>query len=164
MKFCFGILLLHGSHRSYPSRRRFFFSRYELERFSVDISPVVSLGAEEQEKPLGPAYKAGEYELEIAGRKPNCQFNSKTKNVLSNKLSELKKMLRSAEFEDYGKKANYYHGAGHNEIARECMDTDRDWTPVMFVSRMSARDPIFYRWHSHLEDLMQDFRDKRSQK
>ena len=24
-----------------------------------------------------------------------------------------------------------------------------------------ARDPIFYRWHTHMEDLMQEFRDKK---
>merc|ERR1712155_86459 len=29
----------------------------------------------------------------------------------------------------------------------------------MGLDVMSARDPIFYRWHGHLEDLNQQFRD-----
>ena len=29
----------------------------------------------------------------------------------------------------------------------------------MSYTEVSAREPIFYRWHGHLEDLMQEYRD-----
>ena len=29
----------------------------------------------------------------------------------------------------------------------------------MSYSEVSARDPIFYRWHGHIEDIMQKYRD-----
>lgn len=31
----------------------------------------------------------------------------------------------------------------------------------MVASESSARDPIFYRWHRHVEELLQDFRDRK---
>ena len=31
----------------------------------------------------------------------------------------------------------------------------------MAFSETAARDPVFYRWHSHIEDLAQEFRDSK---
>ena len=45
-------------------------------------------------------------------------------------------------------------------IATTCADCE-GCTSLMVASESSARDPIFYRWHKHVEELLQDFRDKK---
>ena len=56
-----------------------------------------------------------------------------------------------------------YHNTGHMLVGLHCRskpDEDpRNSTGPMGFDVMSARDPIFYRWHGHLEDLNQQFRD-----
>ena len=136
--------------------------RYELERFSVGISPVVPLDVEEQRKPLGPGYKSLTTRMDIAGRKSNCRLSGASKAGLS---FELKDLLgyKSFGFEKYGYVAEYYHNTGHRYIDDDCtMDIKR--TTAMMSSATAARDPIFYRWHSYLENLMQEYRDQRSRK
>ena len=50
MKFCFSILILHGSHRSYPSRRRACLVSYKAPVWFINLaqlaSPIVALLAE----------------------------------------------------------------------------------------------------------------------
>ena len=56
-----------------------------------------------------------------------------------------------------------YHNTGHMLVGLHCRskpDEDpRNSTGPMGFDVMSARDPIFYRWHGHLEDLNQQYRD-----
>ena len=51
----------------------------------------------------------------------------------------------------------HYHSVGHSIIATDCKSSGIEG--VMSYSEASARDPIFYRWHNHLEDILQKFRD-----
>ena len=137
--------------------------RYELERFSVGISPVVPLDVEEQKKPLGPGYKSHTNNMIIAGTKSNCRLSGASKAKLS---SYLKKMLRyrSYGFERYGQEAQGgYHNWGHMLIGNDCT-TDKRYGQVLRLEQAAAREPLFYRWHSHLENLMQEYRDQRSRK
>ena len=56
-----------------------------------------------------------------------------------------------------------YHNTGHMLVGSHCRskpDADpRESIGPMGLDVMSARDPIFYRWHGHLEELVQQFRD-----
>ena len=60
-----------------------------------------------------------------------------------------------------------YHNTGHGAIANGCSDSckmgaDSCWKrSVMGSPATSARDPIFYRWHTHIEDLFQMYNKKR---
>ena len=62
---------------------------------------------------------------------------------------------------DYEKFSEYlelhYHRHGHTVIAKDCKTKGVEG--VMSYSEVSARDPIFYRWHGHIEDIMQKYRD-----
>ena len=57
-----------------------------------------------------------------------------------------------------------YHSEGHIIIAQACSPIynarSGRGSGVMAFSEVSARDPIFYRWHTHIENIMQEFRDK----
>ena len=65
-------------------------------------------------------------------------------------------------FEDFGNEIQMtgYHADGHLEIGRHC-STLPSGLGIMAFTAYSARDPIFYRWHTHLEDVAQEFRDKK---
>ena len=34
-------------------------------------------------------------------------------------------------------------------------------TEILILVKHSDRDPIFYRWHSHVEDICQQYRDNK---
>ena len=53
-----------------------------------------------------------------------------------------------------------YHGLGHLLIGEHCSPEGEEGNGPMGYDMVSARDPIFYRWHGHLEQLLQQFRDK----
>ena len=55
---------------------------------------------------------------------------------------------------------NTYHSHGHSAISRHCK-IGMDGDGVMGYTEVAARDPVFYRWHGHLEQIMQRFRDEK---
>ena len=53
------------------------------------------------------------------------------------------------------------HNQGHNHIARDCAPSHCETCHgAMAFSEVSARDPIFYRHHIHLEVVVQRWRDR----
>ena len=54
-----------------------------------------------------------------------------------------------------------YHPTGHLLIGHHCKLNPPEHESLMTFDVMSARDTIFYRWHGHLEELNQQFRDKK---
>ena len=55
-----------------------------------------------------------------------------------------------------------YHMMGHLMVGDNCVRNGPEGPEGrsgMTFDAVSARDPIFYRWHGHLENLMQQFRD-----
>lgn len=57
-----------------------------------------------------------------------------------------------------------YHMMGHLMLGDYCVRSGPqgpEGRSGMTFDAVSARDPIFYRWHGHLENLMQQFRDRK---
>merc|ERR1712142_696984 len=69
-------------------------------------------------------------------------------------------LMRGASFEAFGRSLNRFHGSGHVIIGNRCPTSFRG-EGVMRHTETSARDPIFYRWHTFLENLVQEYRDTR---
>ena len=65
---------------------------------------------------------------------------------------ELSRELHDETFE------NNYHGFGHVIIAQNCKT--RHGPGLMLKAEASARDPVFYRWHQHIDDLANMVYDK----
>ena len=40
-------------------------------------------------------------------------------------------------------------------------DSNLTWLKINGLLYTYVRDPIFYRWHAHIEDLVQEYRDKK---
>merc|ERR1712142_427 len=166
---------IHGYHLSdhirYPRAYELFFYAHQqmlrraaVEREVLGIKPVDSLNPQKMRLPLGPGYKSGWYSWEgLGGRIDNCEVGVRNNTflpLLDQKYTELMGYLqRSITLEQFEKLiADKYHNRGHNMIGLGCSDTDNDG--LMSYSEASARDPIFYRWHSHIEDIVQQFKDK----
>ena len=97
---------------------------------------------------------------------------------MAKKYAEIQeKMNETSNFEEFGKLLekgyhpnefgklleNGYHSKGHTYIGKACSniyDVGEDTGyGVMTFSEVSGRDPIFYRWHTHIEEIVQQFRD-----
>ena len=54
-----------------------------------------------------------------------------------------------------------YHGFGHNRIGAVCSSKRHEGIiGAMGPSQTSAKDPIFYSWHLHIEELFEQYKDK----
>ena len=71
-------------------------------------------------------------------------------------------MTSGMGFEQFGGSlAVGYHGFGHNRIGAVCSSKRHEGIiGAMLPSETSARDPIFYRWHLHIEELFEMYKDK----
>ena len=74
------------------------------------------------------------------------------------KFNTIKRNMRRWSYEEFGLKLTDYHNYGHNIIAEECVSI-RGTYGLMYHTTTSARDSIFWRWHTHLEDIVQEYRD-----
>ena len=152
-----------------------FLKRYAIERKVLEIPDIVALDIDLLHKSLGPGYEAGWWSWDgLGGRKDDCDFTKvcKKRGCFKHKYGEshtrkhyenvLSSMETSNSIEEFGTVVNQvYHGHGHIKIGFFCR---KGGNGVMSFSEVSARDPIFYRWHQHIEDLIQQFKDKRLQK
>ena len=126
---------------------------------------------DEYGKPLGPGYGIDGMWFkywDIQGRINNCDISKIWPNDIKNIVGRhknvtivLKEAATFNEFATFVQRT--YHGTGHNKIGEVCSrgfdDSDRNANNnPMSYSDVSARDPIFYRWHQHLEDLMMEYR------
>ena len=146
--------------------------RYMVEREVLGMKPVVPLNPPQFRRPLGPGYRAGWYAWEgLGGRTDNCEvaaFNESFVAVIDQKFAEVQAQVsKSLQFEEF---ANFlekrYHSRGHNIIAMACSSiydpVEDTGVGVMSFSEASARDPIFYRWHLHIDNIVQQFKDKKT--
>ena len=75
-------------------------------------------------------------------------------------MTKISKEIRNAKiptFEEflYDLKRSMYHEMGHRAVGY-CQDTN---SPMLY-SQMSARDPIFYRWHAHISNFIMEMTNK----
>ena len=133
--------------------------RAAIERVIQGVSPNIPLDPSEFRKPLGPGYRAGWYAwASLDGRNDNCEVEASKVDIMERRYASVQEQIaRISSYEEFAKYLeSNYHGSGHLDIAASCSDSGDG---VMAHSSVSARDPIFYRWHGHLEDIMQQFRD-----
>ena len=52
-----------------------------------------------------------------------------------------------------------YHGEAHIRIGSVCSSKPKGCS-FLYPQEASARDPIFYRWHLHLDELLEKYKDK----
>lgn len=142
--------------------------RYNTERKALGLEQVRPLSAEGFSQSLGPGYSPGWYKWDDLGdRKDNCNVKAefpKYAEEMKNKFEEIL-ALRSTELEEWGAKMEKeYHSKGHNIIAEACSTKWDASNPDRFAggmsfSEVSARDPVFFRWHSHIENMVKNHKN-----
>ena len=69
--------------------------------------------------------------------------------------------IKKYDYKDFRLYLTDHYGLwGHNRIGYFC-STEEGKVSLMNTAEMSGRDPMFYRWHTHLGNLDQEYRDKR---
>ena len=146
----------------------------------LGLPDFVSLDPEKLGKSLGRGYVS---EVEgFASRIANCDLSTATckegfpqsstcrpsgrtwlRYMKGTHKGLMDRRLHSASFEQFGKSVEGdYHNTGHMRIALACSSQKRRGThSVMSAAAASGRDPIFYSWHQHIEDLFQLYKDTR---
>ena len=139
-------------------------SRYMIERHVMGLEQLVPLNPQEMEKGLGNGYGLNGMWYKWSGivaRENNCQImkgNKTFADMILNRDKSVLRLIRSRkDYERFGRYLQSYHGMIHNDIAEFCSTKSGDG-PMAF-SEMSARDPIFWRWHKYLDDIIRQHRD-----
>ena len=130
----------------------------------MGVEPVSPLTLEEMKRPLGPGHKVGPYGWEqVVGRKDGCKLSSLKIRWLQDYFNTAKRKMKSQSYEKFADDlAGNYHNAGHSYISADCPSIHKENAhSLMYFTETSARDSIFWRWHTHLEHIMQEFRDTR---
>ena len=116
--------------------------------------------------PLGPGYIAGWYaSSNIKGRKDDCKITTKGRNVVKKYYNIVRMALAdNVTLESmFGRKVfdEKYHGMGHSVISKDCSTARcRGCIGILLDTSTSARDPIFYRWHTNVNGIAQKFISK----
>ena len=125
----------------------------------LGVRPVVPLSMRSFQGSLGRGYRVGWYGWPgVSGRRESCRVSSRDRRRLQILYDNARNFMRSTSFEAFGRSLNRFHGRGHVIIGNRCPTSFRG-EGVMTHTETSARDPIFYRWHSFLENLVQEYRD-----
>ena len=135
--------------------------RYAIERYLAGVKDIVPLDPTEFAKGLGPGYRRGWYAWKNLGeRVDNCEIKKINKSHLDDIQENYWKINEMLNLTSYELFCNYlesdYHTKGHNTISELCSPGSK--IGHMAFSEVSARDPIFYRWHTHLEEINKKFK------
>ena len=150
----------------------------------LNLPDIEPLDFEKLGKPLGPGYdnfmpdpyippvKA----WDLYGRKNDCNLLRDTCQIESHDcvksgqewMNDMKgfhdQVIRSMESDDgYEKFGDVIHGKYHSEVHSRiggvCSSKPKGCS-FLYPQAASARDPIFYRWHLHLDELLEKYKDK----
>jgi len=160
--------LLHSLQQTQPREwEQFWYAhqqmmrRYAVERLMLGVRPVVPISMRSFQGSLGRGYSVGWYGWpRLSGRRESCRISYRDRRRLQNLYNNARNLMRGASFEAFGRSLNDFHGRGHVIIGNRC-PTSFGREGVMTHTETSARDPIFYRWHSFMENLVQEYRDTR---
>ena len=140
-----------------PSLKMIQFAIFDLrgitERNLIGLPDLISLDMDEITKSLGQGYDIGYFNFNMFhDRRDNCVIPKQHVMFMQNQLDEIKgvsnRAIPTLEFMDTFNNIGY-HEAGHDIIANACGGP-------MLYSEASARDPIFWRWHKQISDVLRN--------
>ena len=123
------------------------------------MNPITNLSTDWHRHSLGAGYRRGWYSSsDIGNRIDDCRLTRDASNGLARRYTAvLDRMERQSDLETFSENLeDRYHNRGHRSIATDCSDGEEG---PMAYSSMSARDPIFWVWHKHLDVIFQHYKD-----
>ncbi|CAB4478324.1 unnamed protein product [Rhizophagus irregularis] len=171
----------HGELFVYMHRQML--ARYDIELLGINLPLIKPL--DNYRAPIEEGYKPNENLSNrekcidtFGSREPNSVIGSAGINTLETKRKELEKTIEKGKFcdgteitidllgafieysnfpgkQEMFKKLGDLHGTGHGVIGR--ISTVEG---VMTQTRVAARDPVFWRWHRHIDNLINTWEEK----
>ena len=133
----------------------FYSFRVEMERKSFGLPALVPLGPINIGLGLGPGFKLGYWAFPgLYPRPDDCKADSKrVKNLI-----RLGRRLKSQSYKTYEEflsrlRKKKFHARGH-VIIGDC--GNKSTKNPMTYSQVSARDPLFWRWHKYISNFVMD--------
>ena len=172
---------LEGDYRGRINSLFFYAHQQMMRKANIELATnglpeIVPLSLDEWEKSLGPGITVGWYAWkDLGGRIDNCNIKEVNSTAFddfkNNFYDKMMIVLEKAKDEEAVADAivdrtsgKSYHSRGHALISSLCHDNKdcgkgHRCMGLMEASEASARDPVFFRWHGHLEYILQKFRD-----
>jgi len=132
-------------------------NRYGVERRVARMPDVQSLDARRRERPFSSRYFFS-FATDPQGRLRGYARNRDVCRIQSRNRRDLRNIERSCD-RSIGTSMGFfaftcenYHNSGHGVISNDCAETWPGRGGVMRSPTVSARDPLFYRWHQHIDD------------
>ncbi|XP_023320583.1 hemocyanin AA6 chain isoform X2 [Eurytemora carolleeae] len=136
---------------------RLFVYRYITERDTVGIPEITPLDANARRGSFSTFYSItpiNDPQRVLSNRYSSnvdfCRLPPQVYSRIDSAESECFRSLNRGDgLEAYGSNCDFYHNVGHNSIGDQCKSGNQ--LGLMGFSDVSARDPIFYRWHTEID-------------
>jgi len=146
----------HGERFFYMHRQMLF--RYYTERHVLGIPEVVPMSRQQQSRTFVSKYnvEANNEDRDtlqnFVSSREQCSLGPEAVGLLNGLEDEIDSHVsRARSLDDYSNRlSGRYHGQGHNSISRACSSSASN-QHVMIAFQTSARDPLFYRWHTEVD-------------
>ena len=132
--------------------------RGEIERRNLGLPDLVPLGPVAMGQGMGPGFNLGYWAWsDLTSRPDDCRTDSENVTKLTRSGENLKNS-RMATFEEFMSRLKHsgYHEDGHLAVGY-CRDRNNQQTNnPMTYAQVSARDPLFWRWHKHVSNFIRE--------
>jgi len=150
---------------SFFHMHRIMLFRYFMERHIEGMIPVQPLDHRARREGFTSVYNIPVSKRNHYGDFASSSETCKIPIEKANEMIEEEQKCDSAResVEQLGERCGQYHALGHILTSKFCVsDRDRHQRrlSIMTSSKVSARDPLFYRWHYQVDLLYQTFLDK----
>jgi len=148
-------------------------NRYIVERQVARLSRVVPLSSARRSQRFSSRYSINlgndPYRLlsEYASNRDFCQLSARSRRELNRAEAECNRSIGGRNIAALGRACEEnYHNTGHNTIRQDCGTNTRVLTnfgtlssldAIMGRPEVSARDPLFYRWHLEVDSKYDQF-------
>ncbi|XP_023320655.1 uncharacterized protein LOC111695519 isoform X2 [Eurytemora carolleeae] len=142
---------------------RLFIYRYFTERDTEGLPPITPLNLENRQQEFETFYSITKETdptdqlHKFSSNKPTCTLSQDTRDRIEEYEQSCDSKLVEAgdSCEKYGDYCMDHHNYGHDLMSYDCKGGDR--AGLLLDSAVSARDPIFYRWHYTVDDKYENF-------
>ena len=115
------------------------------------------------QKPGHPVHEDYKFSPHCDPNNPHYNASEWLRNMKKIHQDLIKRMPNVDGLEGFGnqlEKNMTYHGSGHDRIGLVCSPLKHEGIAgAMLPSETSARDPIFYSWHLHIEELFEQYKN-----
>ena len=123
----------------------------------LGLPELIPLGPHNMGRSLGPGYDIGYFAWEgLTARPDGCM-------VEPGKVEELRETgqtMRSAQISTFEEFMSVLKDSGYHEDGHLNVGYCQGGNGPMAYSQVSARDPIFWRWHKHVSDFVRQISNR----